>query len=213
MTTMTSENKIQQLIDRYMAGETSPTDERELARLLEAQHDLPTDWAAVRAMLGELTLGELCFDRIVGGRRRRLWLRRTAWAAAACAAIVLALLFWPSDIVPTKPRQVFLPQEMALTKACLSTTIDAQPTTVPPEPSRPMARTPVRQERQPQPQPTVKEEPLLAEADVMDEAIYLEPLPEAQIPSAGELAMSIRERGERLQQRISSQRAENDFNF
>ena len=75
-----------------------------------------------------------------------------------------------------------------------------------------MAQTPVRQERQPQPQPTVEEEPLLAEADVMDEAIYLEPLTE-EIPSAGELAMSIRERGERLQQRISSQRAENDFNF
>lgn len=210
---MTSENKIQQLIDRYMAGETSPTDERELARLLEAQHDLPADWAAVRAMLGELTLGELCFDRIVRGRRRQLWLRRTAWAAAACAAIVLALLFWPSDIVPTKPRKIFLPQETVLTKACLPTTTDAQPTTVPPEPSRPMAQTPVRQDRQPQPQPTVEEEPLLAETDVMDEAIYLDHLPEAEIPSAGELAMSIRERGERLQQRISSQRAENEFNF
>ena len=60
---MTNE-KIQQLINRYLEGETSPEEERQLA--LELQGDnLPEEWQAIRLMLGELTIGEAEYDNIM----------------------------------------------------------------------------------------------------------------------------------------------------
>ena len=48
---------IEQLINKYLDGETSPAEECQLAR--ELQHaDIPEEWQAVRLMLGDLTLGE-----------------------------------------------------------------------------------------------------------------------------------------------------------
>ena len=48
---------IEQLINKYLEGETSPAEEQKLA--LELQRpDIPEDWQAIRLMLGELTLGE-----------------------------------------------------------------------------------------------------------------------------------------------------------
>ena len=63
---------IQQLIDRYLAGETSNEEERRLALALhETQTSrgmLPEDWRAVLLMLGELTLGEALYDDIMARR-------------------------------------------------------------------------------------------------------------------------------------------------
>ena len=54
---------IEQLINKYLEGETSPEEEQELA--LELQRpDIPEEWKAVRLMLGELTLGEAEYDRM-----------------------------------------------------------------------------------------------------------------------------------------------------
>ena len=54
---------IEQLINKYLEGETSPDEEQELA--LELQRpDIPQEWKAIRLMLGELTLGEAEYDRI-----------------------------------------------------------------------------------------------------------------------------------------------------
>ena len=54
---------IEQLINKYLEGETSPEEEQELA--LELQRpDIPQEWKAIRLMLGELTLGEAEYDRI-----------------------------------------------------------------------------------------------------------------------------------------------------
>jgi len=48
---------IEQLINKYLEGETSPAEEQKLA--LELQRpDIPEEWQAIRLMLGELTLGE-----------------------------------------------------------------------------------------------------------------------------------------------------------
>ena len=54
---------IEQLINKYLEGETSPAEEQKLA--LELQRpDIPEDWQAIRLMLGELTLGEAEYDKI-----------------------------------------------------------------------------------------------------------------------------------------------------
>ena len=55
---------IEQLINKYLEGETSPDEEQELA--LELQRpDIPQEWKAIRLMLGELTLGEAEYDAIL----------------------------------------------------------------------------------------------------------------------------------------------------
>ncbi len=63
--------EIQQLVNKYLAGETSPAEECQLAFELEQRQDLPEDWQAVRIMLGELTLGEAEYDAIMKQRNRK----------------------------------------------------------------------------------------------------------------------------------------------
>ena len=60
---------IQQLIDKYLAGVTSPAEEQQLALELQQRQDLPDDWQAVSIMLGELTLGEAEYDTIMAQRK------------------------------------------------------------------------------------------------------------------------------------------------
>lgn len=49
------------LIERYLAGKTTPDEERQLA-LEVASEDAPAEWRAIANMLGELTLGEAMYD-------------------------------------------------------------------------------------------------------------------------------------------------------
>ena len=62
---------IQKLIDKYLAGETSPAEEQRLALALSQHQDLPEEWENVRLMLGELTLGEAEYDAIMAQRNTR----------------------------------------------------------------------------------------------------------------------------------------------
>jgi len=62
---------IQQLIDKYLAGETSPAEEQRLALALSLHQDLPEEWESVRLMLGELTLGEAEYDAIMAQRNTK----------------------------------------------------------------------------------------------------------------------------------------------
>ncbi len=48
-------------IERYLAGETTPEEERQLA-LEVTREDAPAEWRAIARMLGELTLGEAIYD-------------------------------------------------------------------------------------------------------------------------------------------------------
>jgi hypothetical protein len=57
--------QIQNLIDKYLAGETSPAEERQLTLALHQRQELPEEWQAVSLMLGELTLGEAEYDAIM----------------------------------------------------------------------------------------------------------------------------------------------------
>ena len=57
---------IQQLVDKYLTGETSPAEEQMLALELQQRHnEIPEDWQVVSLMLGELTLGEAEYDAIL----------------------------------------------------------------------------------------------------------------------------------------------------
>ena len=87
--------EIQQLIDKYLEGETTPAEEQQLARALQLCQELPADWQAVRLMLGELTLGETAYDDIMAQRRHKpsalLIALRTILSAAAIYLVGLFL--------------------------------------------------------------------------------------------------------------------------
>ncbi|MBR1902947.1 MAG: hypothetical protein IJ826_08235 [Bacteroidaceae bacterium] len=88
---------IEQLINKYLEGETSPAEEQKLA--LELQRpDIPEEWQAIRLMLGELTLGEAEYHSLLakkslpfgGGLERcRGWVS----AISSMAAVLLVGLF------------------------------------------------------------------------------------------------------------------------
>ena len=61
---------IQQLIDKYLEGETSPQEEQTLAHEL-LRPDIPDEWQAVRLMLGELAMGEVEYDAIMAQRNTK----------------------------------------------------------------------------------------------------------------------------------------------
>ena len=73
---------IQHLIDKYLAGQTSPAEELQLASYLQHCDSMPDEWQAVSMMLGELTQGEAEYDRIVASRKK---------ASSRPSAVIIAL--------------------------------------------------------------------------------------------------------------------------
>lgn len=66
-----TDKDIQRLTDRYLAGATTPAEERRLALALRQRGKLSEEWQAVSLMLGELAAGEAEYDAIMAGRRTR----------------------------------------------------------------------------------------------------------------------------------------------
>ena len=103
---------IQQLVDKYLAGETSPAEEQMLALELQQQvaegrsEGIPEDWQAVSLMLGELTLGEAEYDAILTQRKTKpsalLIALRTVSSIAALWLIGLFLY----QRIPTPEQQL-----------------------------------------------------------------------------------------------------------
>lgn len=91
--------EIQQLINKYLEGETSPEEERQLAMELQGDN-LPEEWQAIRLMLGELTMGEAEYDAIMEQRKQKQQKKPSAVLVAlrtitSVAAIYLVgLFFW-----------------------------------------------------------------------------------------------------------------------
>ena len=87
--------EIQQLINKYLEGETSPEEERQLALELQGD-DMPEEWQAIRLMLGELTMGEAEYDAIMELRKEKpsaiLIALRTITSIAAI--YLVGLFFW-----------------------------------------------------------------------------------------------------------------------
>jgi len=73
---------IQQLIDKYLAGQTSPAEELQLASEFQQCDSMTNEWQAVRLMLGELTQGEAEYDRIMASRKP---------ASSRPSAVIIAL--------------------------------------------------------------------------------------------------------------------------
>ena len=98
--------EIQQLIDKYLEGETTPVEEQQLARALQLCQELPADWQAVRLMLGELTLGEAAYDDIMAQRRHKpsalLIALRTVMSAAAIYLVGLFLWLQQDTAAPVQ---------------------------------------------------------------------------------------------------------------
>lgn len=87
--------EIQQLINKFLEGETSPEEERQLALELQGD-DMPEEWQAIRLMLGELTMGEAEYDNIMEQRKHKpsalLIAVRTITSIAAI--YLVGLFFW-----------------------------------------------------------------------------------------------------------------------
>jgi hypothetical protein len=66
-----TDKDIQRLTDRYLAGATTPAEERQLALALRQRGELSEEWQAVSLMLGELTAGEAEYDAIMAERRAK----------------------------------------------------------------------------------------------------------------------------------------------
>lgn len=99
-----TDKEIQQLTDRYLAGETTPAEERQLALALRQRDRLSEEWQAVSLMLGELTAGEAEYDAIMAERSARpsavvVVLR----AILSTAAIYLVGLFLWLQQEPAEP--------------------------------------------------------------------------------------------------------------
>lgn len=97
--------QIQNLIDKYLAGETSPAEEKKLALELQQHQNLPEEWQAVCLMLGELTLGEAEYDAIMAQRKEKTSALIIALRTiSTIAAIYLVGLFiYLQTESPTKP--------------------------------------------------------------------------------------------------------------
>ena len=93
------------LIQKYLNGETTAEEERMLA-LEVSREDAPEDWKVIAEMLGELTIDEALFDQMTAARKQkpriiRLW----PWLAAACvAALLIVFLGPPRDNVSPQPQ-------------------------------------------------------------------------------------------------------------
>lgn len=98
-------NDTEILIKKYLNGETTAEEERLLAREV-AREDVPYDWKVIAGMLGELTVDEALFDQMMAERKTkprivRLW----PWVAAACvAALLIVFLGPPREETITEPQ-------------------------------------------------------------------------------------------------------------
>ena len=95
---------IQKLIDNYLAGETSPAEERQLALELQQHQDIPDDWQVVRMMLGELTLGEAEYDAIMAQRHHKpsAVIIALRIISSVAAIYLVGLFFWLQTEPTTK---------------------------------------------------------------------------------------------------------------
>lgn len=110
---------IQQLIDRYMAAETTQAEEALLADYFCTHHDVPAEWRTFSILFRGLRQG-----KAQEAPRRKPTLLRWSAAAVVVVAMGAGLLFLPSDhsdVAPTKPvavavqpaRQLVAPQSVA----------------------------------------------------------------------------------------------------
>ena len=108
---------IQTLIDKYLAGLTSPDDERQLASALQSADNQPAEWQAVSLMLGELTQGEVEYDAIMAQRSRQsasanpsTLLITLRFISSAVAIYLVGLFIWLQLQPAPKAEMTYTPK-------------------------------------------------------------------------------------------------------
>ena len=102
-----TQKDVNRLIDKYMEGETTPQEERQLA--IEVNRpDAPAEWKIIADMLGDLTLGEALYDQTMAERKRLQIRCYIGWGIAVAAC--LTLWFVLGKLVPETPQQDTTPQ-------------------------------------------------------------------------------------------------------
>jgi hypothetical protein len=95
-----TQKDINRLIDKYMEGETTPQEERQLA--IEVNRpDAPAEWKVIAEMLGDLTLGEALYDQTMAERKRVRIRRYIGWSIAAVAACLTLWFVLGKLSIPT----------------------------------------------------------------------------------------------------------------
>lgn len=94
---------IEILIEKYLNGETTPEEEKALAAEV-SRDEAPQEWKIIAEMLGELTVDEALYDKMMAERNKKsriikLW----PWVAAACVAAILLM-------IPTPPKSPLTPE-------------------------------------------------------------------------------------------------------
>ena len=105
--------EIQQLINKYLEGETSLEEERQLARELQGDN-LPEEWKTIRLMLGELTMGEAEYDSIMEQRKEKqrkpsALLVAIRTISSIAAIYLVGLFFWLQQTPELKTETVYNP--------------------------------------------------------------------------------------------------------
>ena len=107
-----TDKDVQRLTDRYLAGATTPAEERRLALALRQRGELSEEWQAVSLMLGELTAGEAEYDTIMDGRRAKPSAVVVALRIMlTTAAVYLVGLFLWLQQEPTEPVRLAAKQQ------------------------------------------------------------------------------------------------------
>lgn len=101
--TIMKQKNIEILIEKYLNGETTPEEEKALA-VEVSRDDAPQEWKIIAEMLGELTVDEALYDKMMAERNKKsrimkLW----PWVAAACVAAILLM-------IPTPPKSPLTPE-------------------------------------------------------------------------------------------------------
>jgi hypothetical protein len=117
---------IQTLIDKYLAGLTSPQEELQLASALQQQVQLPAEWQVVSLMLGELTQGEAEYDAIMASRQP---------ASSKPSAMLIALRFISSAAAIYLVGLFIWLQLQPVPKAEMAYTPKAEPSQPAPQPA------------------------------------------------------------------------------
>lgn len=87
--------EVEILIQKYLNGETTPEEEKTLA-IEVSRDDAPAEWAIIAEMLGELTIDEALYDKMMAERNTKpRVIKFWPWLAAACVAALLIVFLAP----------------------------------------------------------------------------------------------------------------------
>ena len=204
------------LIQKYLNGQTTAEEERLLA-LEVSRKDAPDDWKVIAEMLGELTVDEALFDQIMAERKQKpRFIRLWPWVAAACvAALLIVFLGPPREETVSKPqiakvepkKDVETEPKTVETKELVKSEISTKP--LPTHKTKHKSRVSRRAEEEQQEsitrqeaEPVAKPETITNDIAQTEEPIMQEVIYDANMDFKA-FTRSIRERGERVTQRIA----------